>query len=167
MCVCSFFCLVFHSHSRKLSNLFQTCQSNYSHYTLIVHLIWPLITQHWEKSDTSYSIVGPSLVRLLWLMHVPSGTCVLLKEPPINLWALPINANCLHIIRSLNQPHNIRRDKLTELRNDLASFFFTSQKVSKCTCLLKKVREWGGDWVRVGLYHQGVNIKLLRHDGFG
>jgi len=29
----------------------------------------------------------------LWLMHVPSGTCVLLKESPINLSALPINAS--------------------------------------------------------------------------
>ena len=59
----------------------------------------------------------------LRMMHVPAGTCVLLKEPPINLWALPINANRPHIIGSLNQPHNIHGDKLTELQNDLTSFY--------------------------------------------
>lgn len=58
-----------------------------------------------------------------WLMHVPPGTCVLLKEPPINLWQLPINADRPLITNSLNQPHNTCSDKLTELQNDLTSFY--------------------------------------------
>ena len=62
----------------------------------------------------------------LWLMHVPPGTCVLLKEPPINLWALPINANRPLIISSLNQPSNICSDKLSEPQNDLTSFYIAA-----------------------------------------
>lgn len=113
------------AHAR--SHLRGSCSRNYSHYTLAQSL--RVMTFHhvtlrgkWHFIFYLQTISGEAL----WLMHVPPGTCVLLKEPPINLWALPINANRPLIISSLNQPRNICSDKLTEPQNDLMSFYIAA-----------------------------------------
>lgn len=94
----------------------------------IIHISRPLflvtfrhVTLRGQRHFIFYlqSVAGETLR----LMHVPTGTCVLLKETPIHLWALPINANHSHIIGSLDQPHNICSDKLAELQSDLTSFY--------------------------------------------
>lgn len=115
--------VAFHSQIAG-SHLWGMCPHNYSHYALTQSL-FIMTSCHvtlggkWHLIFYLQTISGePS-----WLMHVPPGTCVLLKEPPINLWQLPINADCPLITSSLNQPHNICSDKLTELQNDLTSFY--------------------------------------------
>lgn len=121
LCVCSFCGITFIDARSRLGGM---CPHNYSHYAL-THSLFTVTLCHltlrgkWHFIFYLQTISGEALR----LMHVPLGTCVLLKEPPINLWALPINANRPHIIGSLNQPHNICSDKLTELQNDLTSFY--------------------------------------------
>lgn len=98
------------------SHLWATCPHNYSHYTLSRSLF--IVTFcHMTPGGKWHFIFYLQTIseEPLWLLHAPTGTCVLLKEPPINLWQPPINAERPLITNTPSQPQNICSDKSTEL----------------------------------------------------
>lgn len=123
-CICLLYsCVVFHSQIAG-SHLWATCPHNYSHYTLSRSLFIVTFCHITSGGKWHFIFYLQTISEApLWLLHAPTGTCVLLKEPPINLWQPPINAERPLITNTPSQPQNICSDKLTELQNDLTSFY--------------------------------------------